>query len=113
MDVAVPRAGGFGDELPQAPGQVRAPGELARPRLRLQALHYAGGRGHTDIRVDQRLLQPLERLVVERSGDARLELRAERPASLRQVVAQAPEQPLPRVLRLRGGRGGRVAPGHD
>ena len=58
----------LGQQLAQPAGELLAARQLARARLGLQALHdlRRGGRAH--VGVDQRLLQPLQGLVVERSG---------------------------------------------
>ena len=80
------------EQLPQPARQVLAAAELAALGLGLEPLDDLGGGGRAHVGVDQRLLEPLEGLVVERLEDRRLELRAERLARLRHVVAQAPEE---------------------
>src|SRR5207248_510249 len=54
-----------------------------------------GGGRRAHVGVDQRLLEPLPGLVVERLEHARLQLGAERLAALRHVLAQAVEEAAP------------------
>ena len=61
-------------------------------RLVLEPLDDLGGRRRPDVGHDQRLLEALPALVVERVEQRRLDLGAERLARLREVLAQAPEE---------------------
>ena len=65
------------------------------PRLGLERAHDRRGRARADVGEDQRFLQPLPGACVERAEQRRLDLAAKGLAGLRQVFAQAPEQPAP------------------
>ena len=63
--------------------------EVARDAARLESPDELGGRRHADVAADERLLEPLPRLVVGRVEAGRRELGGERPAALRERLAHA------------------------
>ena len=65
--------------------------EVGQLTARLEPPHDLGRRRHADISVDQRLLEPLPRLLVAGSKPRR-ELGRQRPPALRERVAQPPEE---------------------
>ena len=75
--------------------------ELAEVGPRLEPPDELGGRRHADVGGDQRLLEPLPRLLVARVERGRGELLGERAARLPERVAQTREEARPLVLRLR------------
>jgi len=81
-------------------------GDLVRERADVPALLEAandlGGRGHADVRLQERFLEALPRQVVGRIEGGDMDLLGQRPARLRERVAQAREEAVP--LRLRFGR---------
>ena len=97
-------ARGLGQQLAQAPCEVLAALQLAGLRLVLEPLDDRGRGGRAHVGVDQRLLEVLEGLVVERLEHRGLELGAERLARLRHVLAQAAEEAAALGLVLRGRR---------
>ena len=96
-----------GQQLAQAAREVLPSLQLAALGLRLQPFDDLRGRGRTHVGVDERLLEVLEGLVVERLKDSCLELRAERLARFRHVVAQTPEEAAALRLAVRLGSGRR------
>src|SRR5262249_14515645 len=86
------------------------PFELVLARLRLQRLHHRCGRAGADVRHDERLLQALPGLLVEHAEERRLDLAAERLASLCHALAQAAEEAAPRCRGRWGRRGRPVVP---
>src|SRR5207249_1497123 len=67
---------------------------------RLEPQDELGRRAHADVRVDQRLLEPLPRLVVSRIECSRRQLLRQRPAALRERLAQPAEEAALLVLGL-------------
>ena len=115
LDRSFGRPGDVGHQLDEAAREGLAALELAALRLLLELLDDLGRRRGADVGHDQRLLQALPRLFVERLEQRRLDLGGERLAGLREVVAQAPEEPAaPLLVLLAGSRdGGRRAVGDD
>jgi hypothetical protein len=62
-----------------------------------------GGRGDTDVRLQQRFFEPLPGEVVARIEGGDLDLLGQRAPRLRERVAQAREDPGPLCFRLRRG----------
>ena len=110
VDVVVAGAGDAGQQLDEALLQRGAALDLARGRLLLELADDARGRPRADVGHDQRLLEALPRLLVERVEQRGLDLGGQRLARLGQVLAQALEEPAA-ALRLLGvvGRGRRGA----
>ena len=92
----------------RAPAAPAGPHGPAR-RLVLEPLDDLRGRARTDVGHDQRLLEALPGLVVERVEQRRLDLGAERRARLAEVLAQAGEHPAP-ALRLLGSGSAGILP---
>ena len=67
---------------------LEIPGDAAR----LEPPHELGRRGNADVASDQRLLEPLPRLVVGRVEPRRRELGGERLAALRERLAHPAEE---------------------
>src|SRR5918994_2428281 len=106
--------GGVRQQLAQATRQVLPALELAALGLELQLLDDLRRGGRADVGVDERLLEVLERLVVERLEDGRLQLGAERLARLRHVLAQPSEEAAALGLGVRvGGRRRGVLAGQE
>ena len=102
-----PRRGGLGEQLRSRSRQLLPARELTRPASFSSARPPSpSSRAH--VGVDQRLLEPLPGLVVERPEDGRLQLRPERLPRLRHVLAQPPEE---RRRASRSARLGRAAGG--
>ena len=93
VDAVLARAGDAGEQLDEPLLQRLAALDHARGRLLLELADDLRGRRRADVGHDQRLLQALPRLVVERVEERRLDLGRQRLARLGHVLAQALEEP--------------------
>ena len=96
-----PGPGDVGQQLTQPLRQRLAALDGAGLGLLLELADDLGRRARADVGHDQRLLEALPRLLVERALEQRrLDLGAERLARLGEVLAQAAEEPAPLCLGL-------------
>src|SRR5437763_15805218 len=93
VDAVRAGAGRLGEQLLEPLRERLSARKLPRARLRLERPDDLRGGAGAHVRVDQRLLEPLPGLLVEVLEHARLELRSERLARLRQVLAEPAEEP--------------------
>ena len=94
IDVVVARARQLGERLLEPSRQLLAPFEVSFLRLALEALHHLRGRARAHVGVDQRLLEALPGLIVERARESRPQLARKRLTALREIRAKASEEPL-------------------
>ena len=106
VDPVVAGPGDPGQQLDEPVLQRLAAFQPAGGRLLLELHHHLGGRGRADVGHDQRLLQALPRLVVQRVEQRRLDLAGQRLARLGHVLAQPAKEPTALLGLLR-----RPAPG--
>jgi hypothetical protein len=112
--VGVVQAGEVGQQLGEAPAERLATLHRAALGLHLELGHDARGGRRPDVGHDERLLQPLPRLVVEGVEQRGLDLGPERLAGLGEVLAQPPEEAAAAFGRLLCGLGaGAVGTGEE
>ena len=103
VDPVLAGASDLGEQLGQTRRERLSPGYPALGGLALELSDDLRGRRRADVGVDQRLLEPLPRLVAQILEQRRLDLAGERLAGLAQVLAQPAEHPAAPLLSL--GRG--------